>query len=953
MHTSNTNSDNLTVSQTQCRLAYNLILLNVAVCRAFGRIVNVLVASFKSDQVTVRARSLKSVTQLVERDPSLLDRTPQINNMLQRCLADQSSMVRDNALALLGKCITFKASIDSDMLKAILAGARDTSLGIKKRAMKLLKDIYFREANKIDRSAKDIKAVISESLLQRVNDPEQSVSELARQMIEDVWLSPFWNMTKSSDLSVQDKVALKSHMNLIIQTVERSEANSLVFRTFLRYSMSEKYKPQDANVRVNTALVMVGFESMIDDADDPSSISQRSVLQTMTVFAQANPRLFTQQQLEYLKPYVGNLSGADDLNLFRRVVVILRCVLPTLSSVQKEFLKGIQDDLFKNVAKLAKAELNEVAACLWTINEVLGNITRLVNLEISVLSNLHKLEDTQFQPPTDPKDDTSKAQRFIYLAGHFGRHCDFQPEMEKFKSRLTWLDEDTVAGMTVTAFKPFFADQQPLSLRIVAMEGIGMVCQAWPQNFNNPSNVDMFRKVLRNDHRDIQKIVLSCFRNFFATQDPQFSLEDKLEGKAVLIDGKIGGSVIASDKDSAAALIAQGFYKDVIRISLGSQDDYALAATEVMASIVRQGLVHPKECGPALVALTTSANSRVAEIALQQHQALHLQHESMFEREYMRAIQLAYQYQKDVAGDTRGFTRPGYRAKLHSMYEVIKTSKSKVQAKFLSNYCAKIDFDLTKLDMSAEFPSHLDYARFLIENLALFDYNRMEDLLQVTSTCEKIVSNTGSAVAHAINTDAFKMIIDPETGVPLNVSIEQSQVIFDIPQERLKLLTTASMILSMLWQARTFIRRLYNINNKDNRKEARGRPSKDQNKIPPKNNLVTGDRIADAMDKILYALDSREQSMQQCKEFAELMAIDSELKVADEGDEEDGVKPRTPSVEGDEDSAMDPNSASKLGKRKSSVSLNGTPHKKKRGRPPLNGMRRNSKKNMDEDDDWE
>ena len=944
----------MAVSQPQCRLAYYLILLNVAVGRAFGRIVSVLVAAFKSDQVTVRARSLKSVTQMLEKDPSLIDRTPQINHVLHRCVTDQSPMVRDSALSLLGKCITFKADVDQDLLKAVLAGTRDVALGIKKRAIKLLREIYLRESSKNDKNTKEMKAVISESLLQRVDDAEETITELARESLGDIWMSPFWAMTKSPEISVNSRVALKAHMNLVIQTVERSEANSLHLRKFLKYTMSTKCKAFEANGNVNKALVAAAFEDMIDDAGDSSSNSQRSILQTLTVYARANPRLFSQQQLEYLKPYVGNLTSADDLNLFRRVVVILRCVLPTLPTIQKEFLKGVQDDLFRNVAKLAKAELNEVAACLWTINGVLDNVQRLFNLVISVLNNLHQMESMIFKASTDPKEPISKAQRFIYLAGHFGHHCDFQPEVENFKRRLPWLREDDVPGKIVTAFKPFLKEDHPLSLRTVAMEGIGMVCQAWPQNFNDPTNVEMFRQVLRKDHADLQKIVLSCFRNFFASQDPQFSLDDEKEEKAVLIDGKIGGSVIASEKDSAAALIAQGFNQDIIRISLGSDDDYALAATEVMASIVRQGLVHPKDCGPALVALTTSANAKIAAIAMQQHQALHLQHESMFEREYMRAIHLAYQYQKEVTRDTRGFTRPAFRAKLHSMYEIIKTSKSKVQAKFLSNYCSKIDFDLAKLDISDAVPSHLDYARFLIENLALFDYARMEDLLQVVGTCEKIVGNTGSAVAHAINTDVFKMIIDPETGVPLNATAEQGELNLDLSASRLKLLTTASMILSMLWQTRTFVRRLYSINNKDNRKESRGRPSKDQNKVPPKNNSVGGDRLAEAVDRISHALDSREHSLQQCKDFAELMAIDSELKVADGNDEDEADRLQTPSADGDENSIVaDPASATKAGKRKSSVSLNGTPVKKKRGRPSLNGARRNSRKSLDEDDDWE
>ena len=57
----------------------------------------------------------------------------------------------------------------------------------------------------------------------------------------------------------------------------------------------------------------------------------------------------------------------------------------------------------------------------------------------------------------------------------------------------------------------------------------------------------------------------------------------------------------ANERDSASALITQHFIKDIVAIALASQDGSALTATEVIASIKRQGLAHPKESGPALV----------------------------------------------------------------------------------------------------------------------------------------------------------------------------------------------------------------------------------------------------------------------------------------------------------------------------------------------------------------
>ena len=935
-------SDFDAVSSAQCRLAYCITLLNIGACRAFKRILNVLIASVKSDQIKVRSRSLKSVMQMLEKDPSLLDRMPQAGNLILRSTSDQSPMVRDNALVLLGKCVMQKSRIDGETLRPIIVCTHDNTVGIRKRSMKLLREIYPILA------AIEPKIISSESLLQCVNDSDEGVSELARQILEELWLSPFWSSV-TSDESVQSRVLMKECLTLIIQTMQRHEKNPKLMDAFFKYSMSDKSKRPDANTRVHAIYVKVSFEGMIAPQELAQGCSQRQLLQILTVFAGANPKLFSQQQLECLQPYIGNLSTTDDLNLFRRVVIILRCVLPTLPLIQKDFLKSIQEDLLKNVTKFAKTELNEVTACLWTINGVLGNIERLVNIEISVLTSLHSMEASDFSAGVEQPGGSAsvrqgliKTQRLINLAGHFGHHCDFQSQRETFSKSLPWLKDDLVAGKIVAAISPFVARKQPMALRSVALESIGLVCQAWPQNFNYPSNVQIFQRILRADSRELQSIVLYCFRDFFASQDQKFGAEAVSDEKDPLAHGKLGGSMTASDKDGASALIAQSFLNDILRISLASQDDHALAATEVMASICRQGLVHPKECAPALVALGTSENHGIAEVAVQMHESLHLQHESMFEREYMRAIHKAFTYQRDIVGNPVGYTLP-HRAKLHAMYEVIKTSKSKAQLKFLSNYCAKLDFDLANLDVSGRPPSHLEYVRFLVENLAFFDYSRMEDLVHVSSRMEKIVAGTGASVAHAINTDIFKLILDPQTGVPLNVATEKGNVLSDAEPGRLRLLTTAAIILRMIWEARTFIRQVYAFNNKENRREGRGRPSKDSNKAPPRSSAISGDQLTRVTAAMVQALDSPELCLEQCKTFTEILAIDDEVKIAADSDEHDMGRPQTPIMD-EEDPAV--GSANGTLKRRGSPSLAETPQKKKRGRPP--GSR--NRKNVDSDE---
>lgn len=925
-------------------------------CRAFGQVLQTLLKSIRSDQITVRTRSLKSVTQMLEKDPTLLDRMPQVMKLILSCASDQSPMVRDSSLALIGKCIVLQPALELGVLDSILSFTSDSAPGIRKRSMKLLRDIYLRNAQD------KIRTEIADNLLQRVEDLDEGVSDLARQTFEDMWLAPFWTSATDEDSSVQERIALKEQVGLIIRTVQRSERTIPVLQSLLSQILTTKSKNPASNSKACKAMVAAAFEGMIDSTELPGRPEQRSILQTLTIFARASPKLFTQQQLEHLQPYISNLSTADDLNLFRSVVVILRCVLPTLSEIQKDFLRKVQEELLKNVSKLAKAELDEVVACLWTINGELGNIEKLVNLEIGVLNRLHQMRAGDFNDAKQ-QPELSKLRRIILLAGHFAKYCDFQPQSQRFSKMLQWWAGVSVAECVIDSIRPFAEKHQPLGLRSVAFDSIGMICQAWPRNFNRAEIAQSFQQVLKDDDPELQRIVLSSFRDFFAAQDHHVEVRTSSDERDPLANGKLGGSMTASDNDGAAALIAQGFLKDILRIALSSQDAYALAATEVIASITRQGLVHPKECGPALVALETSTNPKIAEVAFQQHGNLHQQHESMFEREYMRAIHEAYLYQKKIVQDVRGFTVSPYKSKLHSMYEIIKTSKNKYQSKFLASFCAKIDFDATKLNVSADPPAHLEYARFLAENLAFFDYGRVEDVLQAISCMEKIVAGTGAGIAHAINTEVYQVTLEQtvknsngvsEESVVLSNGVPQDSgvALKEVDQQRLRQLTTASMILSMLWEARTFIRRLYGINANQQRREGKAKGSKDLTKAPTKAGGVTGEKFVESVARISRALDSHELLLQQCKEFADLLAIDNEVKVAADADDDDEGRLQTPSVEDDGDSVLPPSVGSKASKRKGSISLAGTPHKKKRGRPPLNGRRKSTKSVEDDEDSY-
>ena len=934
------------LSINQCRIAYALTILSMGFCRQSDYILKILLDSITSEQITVRTRSLKSVDKILEGDPSVLDRTRNVKILIVNCANDGSSMVRDSALTLIGKCINLRPDFEQEFLRHILRLADDPTPGVRRRSIKLLKHIYLRNCDKT------VKIAIGETILHRAKDLDAGISDLARQTFEDIWLSPFWTVPDLADASAQSKVDLRNQTGLIVGTLRRGDNVAADLIHVLQGVLSNNVKNAAGNFKVCKSLVASAFDIMIDDSPDEGRLEQRHLLLTLTVFATANSRLFTPDQLESLQPYIANLSGKDDLEIFRFIVIVFRCVLPVQSNVQHGLLRDIQKALLQSISKLGKAELNEVADCLWTINGSLHNPEMLLRLILSVLKNLHNMKDKLFTNP-DQIDDLKRVKKYIQIAGCFGKHCDFEVHIQTFQSSLTWWRGQCIAGLIVDSITPFTTRAHPLSLRAEAFDSVGLICQSWPYQFTQENISTAFQDVLRAGEPELQNILLVSFRDFFARIDRQ--AKEKGREASDVVDGKpgerLGGSMTANEGDGASALIAQRFLKDILVIALASQDASALAATQVIASINRQGLVHPKESGPALVALETSINPMIANVAFQEHRLLHQQHESMFEREYMRAIQEAFRYQKEIVRDTLGYTVGPYTSKLHATFEIVKTSKGKYQKKFLSNFCSKINFDVAKIDVSDNPPNVLQFSRFLTENLAFFEYGRLDELLHTIVCMERIVADTGSGTAHSISTEVFNITVELAPSGP-GVPQEQNLATVTKPPVdslRLRQLTTASIILSCLWDSRTYLRRLYGLSGSQHKRESKTKPTaKDLNKAPSRAQGITGDKLVASIAEKVNSLSSEVSMMQQCKDFVELLSVDSEIKVAAEGDE-NTERPETPSGDDEQDTSM--SGGSRAVKRKGSLSTAGTPMKKKKGRPSL--KRKQSGKSVGSDEGWD
>ena len=957
------------VSSSQAKLSYSIALLRSQLCEAFGGILNILLNSMASDQPTVRSKSLKSINQVLETDPSILDGDSVVVQMILRCSNDSSTQVRDSALGLIGKCIGMRPALEERMTETIVDRFSDAGLGVRKRAMKLARDIYLRNNNRALRSA------IASGLLHRVQDPEESVRDLGRQMIEEIWFTPF----HSGENSTASQISLSDHVSLMVQTVKRGNVASVLDKV-LQAVLAPESKSAQASMEVCTKLVASMFD-LVDnaDSDDPSAPSGRDVLQVLMIFSKAEAALFTFEQLRLLKPHITSISSSEDLAVSRAVVDIYRRVLPQLSSAHSQFLADVRKELLPVVSKVTRALLDDVMACLWIISTLLDTSEHLARLVLSSLSAIQKLRILSQREPLDQLK-TRQFDRYSLIVGMAGKHCNLDSHLEMFQKGFPKWSGETVSKLMVDLVVPFAGPSQPLDVRKAALDSVGLVCQAWPRNYVSANVYTAFQQVFDEQTPALETMILRSLKEFLFIEEKR----SEQASEAPAINGAksekkreltvIGGT----NYDDVASATTHRFLKEVTRIATSTQDDHAFLAVEVLASINRQGLVHPKETGVTFITLETSSNPRISELAFLEHKSLHGKHETVVEREYVKAIQSAFAYQRDIAKDPRGATTNPFTPKLHLLMEVLKISKSKNRQKFLGKFCTQVDFDVSKLDISEALPPHVQYSRFIVENLVFFEYVTVGEVHCIIAAMEKLVTSTGATIAQAIESEVFQVrmdAIDSPPPQPAEAAIDgQPQPHTDQPGPsqpeptiglpRLRQLTAASMILLTVWEVRTYLRRLYGMG-ATHRRESKGKPQpKDLSKAPVKVQGITGDKVWEEIGGIMTSLADRERMMATCKAFVELMNVDKEFLVpAEEDDELDvdgGAEDGMGGSDGEDDDQ--PPSAGRGRKRKSQGGGAAGPKKKarsgsqgprKRGRPRKSAEAQvQQEEDLDGDADW-
>lgn len=932
-------------------------------------------------QANQKSRALANLQSFVELDHQAISEQYMLN--LVHILGDNSPLVRTNVVALISKCLAINPEMDRLCLQGVMRLATDTHNGPKKRAINLLKEIYLRS------DQLHTKLEIVTALLPASQDHEKQVSDMARQALEEVWLKTLGSDTKGDE--TRYKLQRTERVSLLVQTVRKAHLSPTpkplqAFTSFFVTALSKSAPNLSANFGICKDLVADLVEGVISPESMAEGCTQDVVLQTLSIFARVSPEMFTFDQIQLLKLYIRNPTSMGDVEMLRSTVTVFRFVIPHLQNLQTDFADDVRNLLSKLISKLAssagkgnstaKYTLIDTVHCLWIMRSLTTNgVARLLATVGSTMVNL------VLTMPSSTSTDAQNSQMnriisFVILTGTFGKLCDWSAHSDLFRTSIGKAISDRIAAQPATeqllkglssklggaphlvlleAVKPFTKQAWNLNIRESALSAVGEICQGSPGLFQRKEVETIFKVVFMNEINSLKEIALTQFHDFLVRAEGRTEHEpNPIEGNSTKGGGKLGITFQAGDGQVTTNYLARQFLQEIVDVALNHNDALALVATNTVISISRQGLVHPKECGPALIALGSSLNPQIAQAAILEHQDIHTKHETMFEKEYMTAVRMAFEYQRAVFHEPHGMSAPPEcKPKLMHVFTVMKSGSRKTLKRFIDNISKLTDFDLSGLADPDAGLTTLLFARFCLENLGLFDVQQLSDVAAITNTLESIVlKNTGPTVGVAIDIELPRTSMSASqpqqnndgTSATNEPYLQQDPMQNDhqnVSDDRLLQITRACMILQMMWETRRFVLKAYNITKP-------GRiPQKDYQKPAARNNLIKNSDLWQSFESIFSSVEHRADMIKHCHDFATLLEVDKDANFNDDGDENGGYA--TPEEE-DEHGSAAPTSG-KNRKRKSSASLSNTP-KKARGRPSGAKTKKRASKTPD-GDDWD
>nr|XP_012141431.1 PREDICTED: nipped-B-like protein isoform X3 [Megachile rotundata] len=709
--------------------------------QSFDRYLKQILHVLTESSIAIRTKAMKCLTMIVEADPSVLARVD-MQLGVKHSFLDHATSVREAAVDLVGKFVLSRPELIDKYYDMLSARILDTGVSVRKRVIKILKDICM--------ECPDFPKIpeICVKMIRRVND-EEGIRKLVMEVFQNMWFTPVRERpTLDSEsllrkvMNITDVVAASKDMGL--EWFEQLLVSLFKPKEDKEDSTKMLMEPPKALLTACKQIVDCLIENVLrleetnleeSEKSEKKGSSQRLVacLTTLYLFAKIRPQLLVNHAIT-LQPYLSlKCQTQGDYQIISSVAHTLELVVPLMEHPSETFLAQLEED---SVKLILQHDRSVVASCLSCLGSIVNNVTRNFKLIRDCFKKYygHLTEYKSFyeKDPTNPMLLKYRpfVRRALFTVGLLLRHFNFtDPEVIEGLA-------DNIKDQVFETLN-YFVHLDNDDIRHFTLSAIGSLCIRHYEFMLLPELKELYHHLLTSEnalvHMRIQ--VLNNVEVYLQEEDKRMIKQDMEWAKMSKQENlKEMGDV----SSGMASTVIQLYVKEILESFLHANISVRHAALKVIQLILAQGLVHPVQIVPYLICMSTDCEKAVSHSADKQLQDIEKKYPGFIHMKSQLGIKLSYRLQKILQND---MTVRGMRVKEGEfpgalngfLYTILRNTKQQRRAIVLSF--------LKQFDETAK--TSLSQMLYLADNLAYFTYQVQDEPLFIIHHIDIIISMSG------------------------------------------------------------------------------------------------------------------------------------------------------------------------------------------------------------------
>ncbi|CCO30647.1 Protein rad9 AltName: Full=SCC2 homolog [Rhizoctonia solani AG-1 IB] len=761
---------------------------------AFEPILSAIILALDAPAVFMRTKALRSLGLIVTKDPTILKQA-NVRRAIENHLMDSSPQVRDAAIDLIGKYLVLSPELVEDYYPQIANRIADTGLVVRKRVIKLLKNLYGLTDNHQRR------VDICTKLVLRLFDEDDGIKDLAISTIEELWFSDI-SESNSGKRAVGREVGASAsgHMTSKISVIMGVNANFRDRHSPLEDMLHEiisRKNDKDSGAIVQQYIdVCDALTDSLVDAQEIPGFSVVNCIRTVHVFTAAHPTVMSTRKAVVLLPYLKNGSTGDDHAIADYLLKIFRSCIPRMPTGTSKFGIELQQTLepmvIKPVGLAGLAALPETVACLCAVvHHITHDYQRLVTLLRSCNSRLVQILNKSQPSP----QDMATLAILALIVSLLGEHSDFdkmRQEQPTVKDPIDSISNGPIAEYIYGLIHKLYKRFNDKQLRGRLLQCFGCLFRAHPSLMTREDSAEMMDAVFASPQEEAQTRLLKIMQEFLfseASKHTHASANNKpKKAGAVNMDELIGNTDGFADSGVSSAII-QRYLTQILSSALSPNRHIQAPAVDILSFT----------CFPIIVALETSHDNSLSSRASGLHTLLHNKHASLLNSRYLESVGKSLEYQKQLhPGTWKGYRlSPTPTALLHRWYSLVR-EKRQTKLDFLKSFLRAFDVDVAALACAQD---QLDLVRYIAENMSAFDYKAQEEVLMVIRHLTHVLSVAGMHIVEILHQERRQK----ETAMEVDQSSEASASIDSLSRARV------ATVISIVLVLKAHLKHLYGI----------------------------------------------------------------------------------------------------------------------------------------------